>query len=126
VKEVKKLNKFRSKTFGLVLNPLLKDNQQVDWRSLTKEDTMIKLKEFDFPNKFDLTEILNSLEFKNVHENVTGIDDFEGQFEFGSETGIPHFQLAIKTKSVCTKKLILEALQLVLEAHINIDIQLDN
>lgn len=123
--EVKKMNKFRSKTFGIVLNPLLKDDQQVDWRSLTKEDIIIKLKELDFPNKFDLTEILNSLEFKNVHENVTSIEDFEGQFEFGSETSIPHFQLAIKTKSVCTKKPILEVLQQALEAHINIDIQLD-
>ena len=123
--EEKKLNKFRSKTFGIVFNPLLKDNQQVDWRSLTKEDIIIKLKELDFPNKFDLTEILNSLEFKNVHENVTSIDDFEGQFEFGSETGTPHYQLAIVTKSICRKNHILEALQLVVEAHINIDIQLD-
>lgn len=121
----KKYNKFRSKTFGFVINPLLKSDQSVDWRSFSKEDISIKLRELNFPNKFDLMEVLNSLEFNNVHENKTAIEDFEGQFEFGSETNIPHYQLAIKTKSICTKKPILEALNAVLEAHINIDIQLD-
>ena len=34
-----------------------------------------------------------------------------GQLETGTETSIPHYQLAIKTNSLCTKKKVLEALE---------------
>lgn len=123
-KEIKKINKSRSKTFGIVLNPILGDSQ-VDWKLLTEGELLLKLKELGFPSIFDLTETLNSIEFKNVNDTVTGIEDFEGQFELGTETSIPHYQLAIKTKSICTKKPILEAFQEVLNVHTNIDIQFD-
>lgn len=124
MKEIKKPNNQRSKTFGIVINPLLKD-QVIDWRSLGVEEKKKKLSELGFPTKFDLNEVLNSIEFNNVHDNLTSIEDFEGQFELGTETSIPHYQLAIKTKSICRKKPILEVFQQVLDAHINIDIQFD-
>lgn len=120
--EKTKMNKARSKTFGIVINPKI-ENQDIDWKSLTVDQISEKLKELDFLNKNDLTAILNTLEFNNVHENPTTVEDFEGQFELGDETGIPHYQIAIKTKSVCTKKPILEALQKGIVAHINIDVQ---
>lgn len=122
--QITKINKSRSKTFGVVLNPILGDSQ-VNWKSLTEGELLLKLKDLGFPSIFDLTETLNSIEFKNVNDSVTGIEDFEGQFELGTETSIPHYQLAIKTKSICTKKPILEAFQEVLDVHINIDIQFD-
>jgi hypothetical protein len=122
--EMRKMNKSRSKTFGVVLNPTLGD-LQVDWKSLTEVELILKLKELGFPSTFDLTETLNLIEFKNVNDTLTVIEDFEGQFELGTESCIPHYQLAIKTKSICTKKPILEAFQQVLNAHVNIDIQFD-
>lgn len=118
----KLFNKQRSNTFGIVINPLLKD-QIIDWKSLGEEEKKIKLGELAFPKCYDVNEILNTLEFQNVNGNITGIEDFEGQFELGTESSTPHYQIAIKTKSVCTKKPILEALQQALEAYINIDIQ---
>jgi hypothetical protein len=51
------------------------------------------------------------------------LDDFIGQLEFGEETNIPHYQLALKTNSLCHKKPLLEYFQKSLDAHINIDIQ---
>lgn len=124
MKEEKKANTQRSRTFGVVINPLLKD-QVIDWRSLGIDDKKAKLKELGFPSKFDLEEALNTIEFKNVNDNKTGIEDFEGQFELGTDSDIPHYQLAIKTKSVCRKAPILEVFQQVFEAHININIQFD-
>lgn len=124
VQEEKKVNTQRSKTFGVVINPLLK-GQVVDWQSLGMDEKVLKLKELGFPSKFDLEETLNTIEFKNVHDNETGIEDYEGQFELGTDSDIPHYQLAIKTKSVCRKTPILEVFQRVFEAHININIQFD-
>lgn len=122
MKENKSVNSQRSNTFGIVINPLLKD-QIIDWKSLGEKEKKLKLDELAFPSYHDMSETLNILEFQNVNGNLTGIEDFEGQFELGTESSIPHYQLAIKTKSVCRKKPILEALQQALEAHINIDLQ---
>ena len=68
-------------------------------------------KNFEFLNKFLLTEYLNSLEIENVSNNLTGIEDFVGQLELGTESKIPHYQLAIEMKSICTKKKVLEAFE---------------
>ena len=46
-----------------------------------------------------------------------------GQFETGTETSIPHYQLAIKSNSLCTKKKVLEAFEEKVEGHINVQIQ---
>ena len=39
------------------------------------------------------------------------------------ETLIPHYQLAIKANSLCTKKKVLEAFEKKIEGHINVQIQ---
>merc|ERR1712115_563402 len=57
-----------------------------------------------FLNRFLLTEYLNNLEVENVSNNLTSIEDFSGQLELGTESKIPHDQLAIEMKSICTKK----------------------
>lgn len=115
-------NKQRSNTFGLVLNPLLTE-EKIDWSILSEEEMFQKLEELNFPTNDDIREVLNSLEFENVNKNLTMLEDFEGQFELGSTTRIPHYQIALKTKSICSKKPILDALTNLLTAHINIDIQ---
>ena len=45
------------------------------------------------------------------------------QLETGTETSIPHYQLAIKSNSLCTKKKVLEAFEEKIEGHINVQIQ---
>ena len=81
--EIKKQNNQRSKTFGIIINPLLKD-QVIDWRSLGVEEKKKKLSELGFPTRFDLNEVLNTIEFNNVHDTLTSIEEFEGQFELGT------------------------------------------
>lgn len=66
---------------------------------------------------------MNNLEVKNVSNNFTGIKDFAGQLELGTETKIPHYQLGIEMKSICTKKKILEAFEEKINGHVNVDIQ---
>jgi hypothetical protein len=73
-------NKQRSNTFGLVINPIL-DDQEIDWVNLSSDQIDLKLKELEFPSKFDLTQILNSLELDNVRGNTTVIEEFDGQLE---------------------------------------------
>ena len=70
-----------------------------------------------------MTDILNRIQLQNVNKNYTGIEDFMGQLETGTETSIPHYQLAIKANSLCTKKKVLEALEKEIEGHINVQIQ---
>lgn len=112
----------RSYTFGLVINPKL-ENEKIDWANLLPSELELKLKELDFPSKIELTQVLNSLDFGNLKGNTTIIEDFAGQFELGDRTKIPHYQIAIKTKTLCRKKPILEALTICLNAFINIEIQ---
>ena len=70
------------------------------WESLSSLEVGEKLKELKFLNKFLLTEYLNNLEGENVSNNLTGLKDFTGQLELGTESKIPHYQLAIEMKSM--------------------------
>lgn len=117
-------NKQRLNTSGLVINPIL-DDQKMDWVNLSSDQIDLKLKELEFSSKFDLTQILNSLEFPNIRGNTKGIEEFYGQLELGDKTKIPDYQIAIKTKTLFLKKPILEALTNSLNAFINMDIQFD-
>ena len=109
------------KYFGVVINPKL--DKRMNWESLSSLEVGKKLKEMKFLNKFLLTEYLNNLEVENVSNNLTGLKDFSGQLELGTESKIPHYQLAIEMKSICTKKKVLEAFEGKINAHISVDIQ---
>jgi len=63
--------------------------------SLTPDQIELKIKQLGLPNKFEL----------------------------GDETNTSHYQLALLTKSVCTKQPILKALQNSMEAFLNVDVQ---
>ena len=119
--KTKKVNKNRSKLFGIVINPKL--DERITWESLSSLEVGEKLKELKFVNKFLVTEYLNNLEVENVSNNLTGVKDFSGQLELGTESKIPHYQLAVEMKSICTKKKVLEALEEKINGHINVDIQ---
>lgn len=120
-------NMRRSNTFGLVINPIVpmvnNHNQEMDWSNLLPVEMELKLQEVGFPSKCEVMKILNSVEFANIRGNSTEIEDFDGQFELGSITKIPHYQIAIKTKTLCLKKPILEVLTNSLNAFRNIDVQ---
>ena len=115
-------NKFRGKTFGVVINPLL-NGESVEWKDLSSKEIKNKLKELNFISKDKLGYCLNNLELENVNKRLTCIEDFEGQFELGSDTKIPHYQLAVKTATLCTKPKLLKSLQDLIEGHISVDIQ---
>ena len=119
----KKVNKnpARGKLFGVVINPKL--NESIEWKEMSTFEIESSLKKLKFPNRFILTDILNELEIENVHKNKTVTDDFVGQLEIGTESSIPHYQLAISTSSICTRKKVLEALEEKIEGHINVEIQ---
>lgn len=121
VTKEKKKNVSRSKLFGIVINPKL--DEIIDWKSMSNLEMENKLKELKFPDRFVMTDILNKIQLQNVNKNYTGIEDFMGQVETGTETSIPHYQLAIKANSLCTKKKVLEALEKEIEGHINVQIQ---
>jgi len=121
VTKEKKKNVSRSKLFGIVINP--KVDEMIDWKSMSSLEMENKLKELKFPDRFVMTDILNQIRLENVNKNGTYIEDFMGQLETGTETSIPHYQLAIKANSLCTKKKVLEAFEQKIEAHINIQIQ---
>ena len=105
----KKKNVSRSKLFGIVINP--KIDEVVDWKSMSSLEIDNILNELRFPNRFVITDILNQIRVENVNKNYTDIEDFMGQLETGTGTSIPHYQLAIKVNSLCTKKKVLEALK---------------
>jgi len=117
----KKKNVSRSKLFGIVVNP--KVDEMVDWKSMSSLEMENKLKELRFPDRFTMTDILNQIRLQNVNKNYTDLEDFMGQLETGTETSIPHYQLAIKANSLCTKKKVLEAFEEKIEGHINVQIQ---
>ena len=121
VTKEKKKNVSRSKLFGIVINP--KVDEVVDWKSMSSLEIGNKLKELKFPNRFIMTDILNQIRLQNVNKNYSDIEDFMGQLETGTETSIPHYQLAIKANSLCTKKKVLEAFEEKVEGHINVQIQ---
>ena len=117
----KKKNVSRSKLFGVVINP--KFDEMIDWKCMSSLETENKLKELKFPDQFVMTDILNQIRVQNVNKNFTDIEDFVGQLETGTETSIPHYQLAIKVSSLCTKTKVLEAFNEKVEGHINVEIQ---
>ena len=117
----KKKNVSRSKLFGIVINP--KIDEVVDWKSMSGLEIDNKLNELRFPDRFVMTNILNQIRLQNVNKNYTDIEDFMGQLETGTETSIPHYQLAIKANSLCTKKKVLEAFEEKVDGHINVQIQ---
>ena len=119
--KAKNVNKNRSKLFGIVINP--KFDEIIDWKSMSNLEMENRLKELKFPDRFVMTDILNKIQLQNVNKNYTGIEDFMGQLETGTETSIPHYQLAIKANSLCTEKKVLEALEKEIEGHINVQIQ---
>ena len=82
-----------------------------------------KLKQIEFLDKFLLKGYLNNLEIINVSNNKTIINDFVGQLELGTESRIPHYQLAIEMKTICTKKRVLEALERKINAHIQFNFE---
>lgn len=95
-------NPARGKLFGVVINPKLKES--IDWKKLSNADIELNLKKLKFPNRLILIDILNKLEIDNVHKNKTFTDDFVGQLELSTDNFIPHYQLAVSTKSTCTKR----------------------
>lgn len=115
-------NKFRGKTFGVVINSLL-NGESVEWKGLNTEDIDVKLNKLQFITKTELSYALNNLMIENTHKNLTDLEDFEGQLEFGTETNIPHYQLAIKSATVCTRPKVLEALQNTVKGFISVEIQ---
>jgi len=104
-----------------VINP--KFDEIIDWKSMSNLEMENKLKELKFPDQFVMTDILNKIQLENFNKNDTGIEDFMGQLETGTETSIPQYQLAIKANSLYTKKKGLEALEKEIEGHINVQIQ---
>jgi hypothetical protein len=121
VTKEKKKNVSRSKLFGIVVNP--KVDEMIDWKSMSSLEMENKLKELRFPDRFVMTNILNQIRLQNVNKNYTDLEDFMGQLETGTETSIPHYQLAIKANSLCTKKKVLEAFEEKIEGYINVQIQ---
>lgn len=73
-------------------------------------------------NKFFITQTLNDLVSENANSNLSKIEDFAGQLELVDKTNISHYQLAIKTKSVCTQIKLLNTLIEKINGIINIDI----
>lgn len=104
-----------------MINP--KFDEIIDWKSMSNLEMENKLKELKFPDQFVMTDILNKIQLENFNKNDTGIEDFMGQLETGTETSIPQYQLAIKANSLYTKKKGLEALEKEIEGHINVQIQ---
>lgn len=82
-----------------------------------------KLKELNFSRRLDVTEMLHKWEVENLSGNKCKIFDFTSQMEFGINSNIPHYQLAIKTKSVCTRRKVLDALIEKINGLINVDVQ---
>jgi len=79
-------------------------SKKVDWKNMTTLEIGEKLKRIGFLDKFKLTKALNNLEIVNVSKNKTTIKNFFGQLELGSESRIPHYQLVIEMRTICTKR----------------------
>ena len=121
MKQNHKSNKNRSKLFGVVINPVL--SEKVDWKNMSTLEIGETLKRIGFLDRFKLIEALNNLEVVNVSKNKTNINDFFGQLELGSESRIPHYQLAIEMRTICTKRQVLEGLKGAVDGHISVQVQ---
>ena len=120
--KTKPISNYRGKTFGVVINPLI-DGEPINWNNLSSKEIEKKLNELSFIDKFKLTVALNSLSIENINKRLTEIEDFEGEFEFGTDSNIPHYQLALKTKTICSKPKVLAALNKSINGFINVDLQ---
>ena len=74
---------YRSKEFGVVINPIT--SEELIWSEFSSDQILSKLKELEFPNKFFITQTLNELVFETVNSNSCRIEDFEGQLELGGK-----------------------------------------
>jgi len=82
-----------------------------------------ELKELNFPEKLEIEKVLKQFEIINLNGTSTSLEDFQGQFELGKDSNIPHYQLALKTDTICTRPKVLEYFQECLQAHINVEVQ---
>lgn len=105
-----------------MINPKI-EGESIDWKNLSQLEVEEKLNELDFIGKSCLTLALNKLEFTNVNKNKSVIEDFGGQLELGSKTNIPHYQLALKTDTICSRPQVLKALEESINGHISVNIQ---
>ena len=117
----KRNNNYRGKTFGVVIN-LKIEGESIDWKNLNQLEVEEKLNELDFIGKSWLTLALNKLEFTNVNKNKSVIEDFEGQLELGSKTNIPHYQLVLKTDTICSRPQVFKALEESINGHISVNV----
>ena len=93
----------REYIFGIVIQPKhLEDANYVspNWNELSDDKIIEHLERLKFPLKFDVSELFNSLTFPTLKGNNNETVDWRFQFEFGDETGIPHYQSYIQLKSL--------------------------
>lgn len=91
----------RGDIFGIVIQPKhLEDVNYIspNWNELSDEKIIEHLEILKFPLKFDVSELFNSLTFPTLKGNENETVDWRFQFEFGDETGIPHYQSYIQLK----------------------------
>ena len=79
-----------------------KVDEIIDWKLMSGLEMEKKL--IKFLDRFVMTDILNQIRIQNINKNCADIEDFMGRLGTGTETIIPHYQLAIKANSLCTKK----------------------
>ena len=58
-----------------------------------------------------LIKYFNNLKIINVSNNTTLINGYVGQLGLGTESRIPHYQLAVEMETICTKKKVLESFE---------------
>lgn len=101
-----KKRKSRLKEWSLTILP--EGGEEVDWPSLSRDETTEKLKELGFPNPRDLEKVLRTVKFE-VRKNKQGepvygtIEKYGGQLELGTKNGKPHYQMWINTSHVVYK-----------------------
>lgn len=113
---------YRGKTFGVVINPKV-EGEKIDWKKLTLPEVEKKLNELEFIGKSYLTLALNKLKLSNINKHEAVLEDFEGQLELGSKSNTPHYQLALKTDTVCSRPQVLKALENSINAFISVEVQ---
>jgi len=104
---LQKKNKFRSRYFGLVINP----NQPMDWKDLSVQSIELKLVELAMVTKDQVCLIMDNFRVENTNKNLTKLSRYVGQLELGKNSKIPHYQMALEFDSICYRNKVLEALQ---------------
>ena len=91
----------RGYIFGIVMQPKFLENYiSPDWNNLEDNKIREHLELLKFPLKFDLSELFNSLTFLTLKGNENETLDWQFQFKFGAENGVPHYQSYIQLKSL--------------------------